>query len=134
MLAGLMAGCASLGSRGQTQNGDAWDIHDQVQHAAALVAVRYAAILKDLHEGQPDKALESADWWLDQTILLLATLEREHPERDWASRRIYGDDALQMRRVYKDIATKRQEYPRTHNIPFEPHELDMLNDFIERYK
>ena len=134
ILAVFIIGCASPHRGGHATNSDSWDVYDQAQHAAALVALRYAAILQHLNEGHPDKALESTDLWLDQTIYTLAELEREHPKRDWANSPVSGDGALPMRRVYKEIATVRHQYPRSHNVPYKPEELDLINDFVDRYK
>lgn len=134
VIAVLVTGCASLDRTDDVNNPVAWDIHDQIQHAAALAALRYAEVLHDLSEGRVNEALESTDWWLDQAILLLGRLEAEHPEREWANRPIHEDGTLQMSRIYKDIANKRLQYPRSHKVPLEPNELDMISDFVERYR
>ncbi len=106
----------------------------QLQRSVMLSAGRYVKILEGLEAGSTEETKDSIDWWIDLSIMELASIEEHFPKHNWGDVSLNEDSVLKMRAAYRQIAQFRRDHPRRHRIPLEPAQLQVIQSFVEKYQ
>jgi hypothetical protein len=95
--------------------------------------MRYTTILEGLDDGRVANTKADIDWWIDQSIIQLQTLEENHPDGDWEAVQPM-DSPLSMGVYYRKIARFRKDHPRQHVIPLDDDSLRLIDKFVDKYQ
>jgi hypothetical protein len=107
----------------------------QVQNSVTLQATRYVSILEALKKGTAEQAVQDMDWWIDQAIIELISLEENNPDGKLEENPVVGTDGiLRYKRLYRDVARYRAAHPRTHKVPLDSQQLKIIDTFVNKYK
>jgi hypothetical protein len=106
----------------------------QLQKSVAMTAGRYVQILEGLEAGKIREAEKDMDWWLDMAILDLQGIEERHPQGHWSEVTVDKDVELKMKSFYRRIAQYRRSHPRQHLLPLEPSQLNLIDEFVQKYQ
>ncbi len=129
----ILTGCSSTNSKVSSLNES--DCSLQVQHSVTLSAHRFIGVMGAIRNNNTDQADKDMDWWVDQAILELQFLEEKYPEKQLEKNPVpRTDGTLIMKRLYRDIARYRNDNQRKHLVPLNSRQLEIIDEFVKKYK